>query len=152
EVGRARLDRGDSEAARPLAQIAALASEAVDSLTDMVWSINPKNDRFSDLLSRVRHFAGEFLAARDIELQFRVSEGGGDTRIGAEARRQLLLTAKEALNNLARHSGASEARIEFAVNASDVVLRVSDNGKGFHAATVAHGNGLLNMSRRAAML
>jgi len=152
EVARSRLDRTDSRAAGPLAEVASISGELVDSMSDMVWAINPKHDRLSDLVHRVRRFAGDLLGGRDIALRFQAPDGADDPLLGAATRRQFFLIAKEAVNNIARHSGATQVDIEFELGARCLVLRVRDNGRGFDAAASYHGNGLANMRRRAATL
>src|SRR5262245_40063879 len=151
EVARARLDEASPAASGPLAEITSISREVMDSMSDMVWAINPQYDHLSDLVSRVRRCAGDILSARSIALQFRVPDAG-DPLLGAEARRHFLLIAKEAVHNIARHSGATEAGIEFELDTQCLKLRVSDNGRGFDCTEARQGNGLVNIRRRAAWL
>jgi len=118
----------------------------------MVWVINPRYDRLNDLLARVRRFAGDLLGSRDISLEFHGPDASQDPLLSAEVRRHFLLIAKEAVNNIARHSGASEARIDFELHTRHLKLRVSDNGHGFESAAYQQGNGLANICRRAKWL
>jgi PAS domain S-box-containing protein len=64
---------------------------------------------------------------------------------------ELLPTVREAVSNVARHAGATS--VEIAVEHGDdfVTLRVLDDGCGV-AATAPRGNGLRNISERAARL
>jgi signal transduction histidine kinase len=55
---------------------------------------------------------------------------------------------KEAVNNLVRHSGCSEAGIEFRVEAERLFLKVTDNGRGFAAQGNSNGHGLTSMRAR----
>jgi signal transduction histidine kinase len=152
EVARGRLDGLGHQLGAPLTEIIAISAEVMDSMSDMVWAINPKRDHVSDLVSRARRFAGDMLGAREIALEFRAPEGHPDPILSAEARRQFLLIAKEAVNNVARHSRATKARIEFDLGARSLTLRVHDNGRGFDQNAEPLGNGLANIRRRAAML
>ncbi len=69
-----------------------------------------------------------------------------DERVAAE----LLPTLREALSNVAKHSGASS--VEVVVDSGEAVtLRVLDNGRGM-PATLSEGNGLPNLSERAEKL
>lgn len=79
-------------------------------------------------------------------------DGPVETAITPEIRTELLASLREALTNIARHSGASEAEIE--LNAADqLVMRVLDNGKGVpETFDVMSGNGLRNMAERARLL
>jgi signal transduction histidine kinase len=151
EVARARLDEGHPVAG-PLAEITIISREVMDSMSDMVWVINPRYDHLSDLTARLRRFAGDTLGPCDIALRFCGPDAGEDPLLSAEVRRHFLLIAKEAVHNIARHSGATEARIEFELHARSLKLRVSDNGRGFDCAASQQGNGLVNIRRRAAWL
>jgi signal transduction histidine kinase len=75
-----------------------------------------------------------------------------DPLLSTEVRRHFLLIAKEAVNNIARHSGATEARIDFELHTRYLKLRVSDNGHGFESAACRQGNGLANIRGRAMWL
>jgi signal transduction histidine kinase len=152
EVARARLDEAHPAATGTLAEITTISREVMDSMGDMVWVINPRYDHLNDLVARVRRFAGDILGARDITLQFRGPGAGEDPLLSAEVRRHFLLIAKEAVNNIARHSGATEACIDFELHARCLKLRVSDNGRGFDGTACHQGNGLVNIRRRAAWL
>jgi ligand-binding sensor domain-containing protein/signal transduction histidine kinase len=152
QVARARLDEAHPVASGPLAEITAISSEVMGSIGDMVWVINPSYDHLNDLAARVRRFAGDLLGARDIALQFNGPRSGENPLLSAEFRRHFLLIAKEAVNNIARHSGATEAHIDFALDTRRLRLRVSDNGRGFDLAACQPGNGLANVRRRAAWL
>ncbi len=79
-------------------------------------------------------------------------DGPVESAITPEIRTELLASLREALTNIARHSGASEAEIE--LNAGDrLLMRVLDNGKGVpETFDVASGNGLRNMAERARLL
>jgi two-component system sensor histidine kinase DevS len=56
---------------------------------------------------------------------------------------------REALSNIARHAGATAAGVTLSVGA-EVVLRVSDNGRGL--GEVTRRSGLRNMRERAQLL
>jgi signal transduction histidine kinase len=124
----------------------------MDSIGDMVWVINPRYDHLNDLVARVRRFAGDILGSRDTGLQFHRPDAGADPLLSAEFRRHFLLIAKEAVNNIAKHSGATEARIDFELGTRCLKLRVSDNGRGFDSSAYKQGNGLANIRRRAGWL
>ena len=55
-------DGHDSPVREPLATIAGTSREMVDSMSDIVWAINPKRDRLSDLAQRMRLFASDILS------------------------------------------------------------------------------------------
>jgi ligand-binding sensor domain-containing protein/two-component sensor histidine kinase len=155
EVLRTRLNDADPRQTEPISKIAEISRLLADSMNDIVWAINPARDRLSDLVRRMREFAGDLFIPRDIDLRFEAPAADQDLRLDLEARRQLFLIFKECANNIVRHSGCSEVKFRFAVEAGELVLRADDNGKGFDvraASNTASGHGLASMRLRAARL
>jgi signal transduction histidine kinase len=62
----------------------------------------------------------------------------------------LFLILKEALNNVVRHSHASEMRLQIAINETELTMSIEDNGRGFERAPEnKFADGLQNMRQRA---
>jgi signal transduction histidine kinase/ligand-binding sensor domain-containing protein len=156
EVSRRRIVGEQNGVGESLAQIANTSRDLVDSMSDIVWAINPHRDRLSDLAQRMREFAGDVFSAREIEFSFRAPAGEMEVRLDADVRRQLYLIFKEAVNNAARHSRCTQAEIELEVAQDRLLLLVRDNGRGFDtssdAAASRNGNGLVSMRERARTL
>lgn len=57
-------------------------------------------------------------------------QSNGEGRLPEEVETHLFRICQEALTNIARHSGASEASIQFEVSSGSVVLTVEDDGRG----------------------
>jgi len=129
-------------------QIAGTARELVDSMSDIVWAINPKHDRLENLLHRMRRFAEETLGARNIDLHFETVTAESSLRTPPEIRRQVFLVFKEAIANVAKHSGATSAKVGLTLEGDWLHIAVRDNGCGFDPTIDSDGNGLINMRRR----
>jgi ligand-binding sensor domain-containing protein/signal transduction histidine kinase len=149
EVVRQRVGRGDAEVIEPLTIISSASHEMVSSMSDIVWAINPKKDHLSDLIHRMRRFASDTFATRDIAFRFIAPDDEADIRLGANIRREVFLIFKESVNNLVKHSGCSEAEIKFQLADGSLLLTVSDNGKGFDSSLDSEGHGLVSMCERA---
>lgn len=54
--------------------------------------------------------------------------------LSSDVRYHLFLATKEALNNVVKHAGATEARVELSHANGEFVLTISDNGRGFDAS------------------
>ena len=152
EVLRKQLPTSEPRVARNLSLINRVSQEALDSMSDIVWAINPQQDHLSDLVRKMRRVASEVLPARDIEFTFNAPATGLELRLGADIRRQVFLMFKEAINNLVRHSKCTRADIDLKIEGSLLVLTVTDNGKGFDQDQVSEGNGLVSLHRRARSL
>ncbi len=138
----------DRPAGGPLPVIAGLSRELVDSMSDIVWAINPEKDSLGDLTQRMRHFAGDVYSARDISFRFRFPDSERAVKVGANVRRELFLIFKEAVNNTVRHSGCTKAEIEFRVDSGRLFLEFRDNGRGFDVSSKSNGHGLTSMRAR----
>jgi signal transduction histidine kinase len=71
--------------------------------------------------------------------------------LSMERRRDFYLIFKEAVNNLARYSKATAAKVIVEADRNKVYMTVSDNGIGFNSDQVQQGNGIHNMRQRAAL-
>jgi ligand-binding sensor domain-containing protein/signal transduction histidine kinase len=141
-----------SHAGEPIERIGTLSRELLDSISDIVWAIQPHKDHLSDLKQRMRRFAADVLSTRNVEMHWSDSDSGRDLELDTELRRQVYLIFKESINNIARHSQATEAHIALRVVDRKLVLEVSDNGCGMESAGRHDGNGLESMKLRAARL
>ncbi|HZM90385.1 MAG TPA: two-component regulator propeller domain-containing protein [Blastocatellia bacterium] len=149
EVVRQRTDPNDSQLSGPLSMIAGASRELVDSMSDIVWAINPQKDHLNDLAQRMRRFASDLLTARNIAFEFVEPDEEDDVPLGANIRREVFLIFKESVNNLVRHSGCTDVRIDFDIANGVLKLRVRDDGKGFDISQNGDGHGLASMRQRA---
>jgi signal transduction histidine kinase len=140
----------DGETSRTyLSRIADSSRELVDSMADIVWAINPRRDRLSDLVQRMRRFLGDAVAGREIEYAFHAPPAERDLRLGPNVRRQLFLVFKESVNNAVRHSGCRRLDVRLSVDGATALLEIRDDGSGFDVDREYDGNGLDSMQRRA---
>lgn len=121
----------------------------MESMSDIVWAINPENDTLEKLIIKMKEFAAEILEPKGITLHFQIPEQANHIRLNAETRKNLFLIFKEALNNAAKYSAGNEVRVTLTLVNNTLTLLVTDNGKGFEEATIKAGNGLRNMESRA---
>jgi two-component sensor histidine kinase len=134
-----------------LNQINKNASETMDRMSDIVWSINPNNDTLQSLFNRIKVHCMEVLQASDMEVHY-VNELNNDMHIGMNARKNIFLIAKEIINNAAKYSEASELNISVQLKNDTLILLFSDNGKGIQQVETKGGNGFRNMRNRVTEL
>lgn len=153
EVVRRKIPAGEADVL--LGEIAETARSLVGSMSDAVWSIDPRQDDLRNVVARMRTFATDVLDGKGIAWSLDAPEDPRE-RLEPETRRELFLVFKEAVTNLARHSGATRARLGLEIRGDRVSLEVADDGKGFEAtpardltASLERGRGLLNMQVRA---
>lgn len=129
-----------------LGKIGEFARSMVDSLRDIVWSIDPESDRASHLVDRMHDSAAALLRGVDHSISADVDHGVG---LDPVVQRNIFLIFKEAINNAARHSGASRVVVYLTVRDGAIELIVEDNGSGFDTSDRSEGMGKRSMARRA---
>jgi signal transduction histidine kinase len=107
------------------------------------------NDSMQKITARMREFATSVLEAKNIEVEFSIEEPVYDIKLHMEARRDLFLVYKEAINNAAKYSKAGKVTVTLTTQPNRLHLEVRDNGVGFNVTTADSGNGLGNMQKRA---
>ncbi len=149
EVAERRMTQPDPAVAEPISRVSRISRELVDSMSEIVWAINPRNDRLQDLASRMRRFAVDMLTSRHIALRFCSPDDERQTFVETDVRRQVFLIFKEAVHNAVKHSGCTEVLVEIGVENRRLILRVTDNGRGFDAGQSTVGHGAQSMRARA---
>jgi hypothetical protein len=132
-----------------LSSISESANKMLDAMNDIIWNIQPQNDTLENIISRMISFASELLESRKISLHFHIAENIKHMQLGIAVRHDFFVIYKEAVNNLAKYSCASEAHISLDLIHPYLVLTIADNGKGFDPKNQKNGNGLKNMQNRA---
>jgi signal transduction histidine kinase len=152
EVVRLQSRQDDAQTRESLSLISDTSRELVDAMGDIVWAVNPSKDHLSDLTKKMRRFASDVFSARNIALRFQAPGDEHDIKLGTDTRREVFLIFKESVNNIARHSKCSETDIELQARDGWLVLKLSDNGKGFDTGQASDGSGLASMRQRAERL
>lgn len=132
-----------------LREVSEKSRQMVSSLDEIVWAVNPANDFLPSLASYLRHVAEEFFRTTEVRCRLDVDESLPSVALTSEVRHNLYLVVREALNNIAKHSQATEAWLRIHWKDQSLHIVVEDNGSGFAGpGIVSSGNGLPNMHRR----
>jgi signal transduction histidine kinase len=139
----------DNGPGRHLEEIGARARQMVTALDEIVWAMNPKHDSLMSLVSYSCLYADRFLKLANIACQLKGAVDLPDRAVSSVHRHEFFLAFKEALTNVARHSGATEVRLGVRLIGNRLRLSIADNGRGLAAATAGRGgDGLVNMRAR----
>ncbi len=131
-----------------LNQISEISRDAMETMRDTVWAIDSRQDRYINLVDRMRDFAENSLFRSDINYKI-VTEGLDDTDIILpNIRQQLYLIYKEAVTNIIKHANATHVVIQLLKSDSILILSIKDNGSG-RIKKLSSGQGLSNMKMRA---
>jgi signal transduction histidine kinase len=137
------------KAAERIEKMASTARQAVKSLDEIVWAVNPRNDTLAHLIDYTGQFAVDYLRAAGLRCLLDLPEQAPQREISTVVRHNVFLVVKEALQNIVKHAQATEVWLR--VNATSQGLRIviEDNGGGFERAPEnAMADGLRNMQQR----
>lgn len=132
-----------------LRQVSEKSHQLVTSLDEIVWAINPANDSLVKLVNYLCHVAEEFFRPTPIRCRMEVADALPPVALTSETRHNLYLVVREAMNNIAKHSHATEVWLRIQKLDDSLAIVIEDNGRGFDEASVTDmGEGLQNMRRR----
>ena len=132
-----------------LEEISSASENVVTTFSEIVWSLNPKNDSLENLASFIGQCSTEFLGKADIRCRLDFPPELPGYNIPSEVRHNIILTVKELMNNIVKHADASIASIVLSTDEEALSITVKDNGRGFDMSNVRmFGNGLKNIQRR----
>jgi signal transduction histidine kinase len=145
-LARNRLDRGALRS-DDLAELQDQARETLADLRELAHGIHPQVLSDSGLVaaieSRTTRFPVPLTIEADDELRAR--------RFDPDVETVAFYTVREALANVAKHAGASQARVALTRKAGRLLIEVSDDGTGFDADVVPEAQaGLTNIRDRVA--
>jgi signal transduction histidine kinase len=159
EVVKQRVAAASPESGQMLTHIAGMARELVDTMSDTVWSIDPRRDNLNTLILRIGRFASDVLDAKGIAYHVQSPPEPEKVKLTPEQRRHLFLIVKEAINNIMRHADCRSVWLTITIADHQLIAEIRDDGRGFTPAEqgdaekpIRGGHGLENVRARAAAL
>ncbi|MFZ6012132.1 MAG: two-component regulator propeller domain-containing protein [Bacteroidota bacterium] len=145
------LEKKETEAAQNyLRSIRQNAAQMQESMSDIVWAINPDNDTIEKVIIKMKEFAAEILEPLNIQYEFFEEGDLHLSRIDLNTRKDFYLIFKEAINNAAKYSECRKVTVHLCHTTEGIQLILKDDGKGFdHGMNNHSGNGLKNMKHRS---
>jgi signal transduction histidine kinase len=152
------LDRGQIEKLKPeVDAVEDLAKQATAEIRHVLFKLRPLaletqglTSALTQLVDKVRKTFGQ-----NILLKF---DAEVDHVLPTEAQDALFYLIEEAVSNARKYAQAQTIRIDIAVKAEDVIVRIADNGVGFdvekvQAQYVERGSfGMMNMEERTELI
>lgn len=123
------------------------SEEMNTSMREILWSLNSRNDTLQKFINYIHEYSVHFFSKSPMHLDFENTVTEDDT-ISFYVRRNLFLCLKEAMNNVYKHSKATQVNLSFHFQHQTLRILLHDNGIGFNPETNSPGNGLVNMDSR----
>ncbi|MEO0727680.1 MAG: two-component regulator propeller domain-containing protein [Bacteroidota bacterium] len=139
-----------------LQHIRQASQRAMSKMSDVIWSIDSRRDRLSELINRMEEHADEVLLPLEVRYDLKTFHLDTDGPIPATIRQNIYFIYKEAINNVAKHAKASKVDIWMGNNGPQFELRIQDDGDGNEEQLAEgkrrRGQGLANLRMRAQRL
>jgi len=132
--------------------IGIISREIISTMSDIIWSIDARNDTLIQLLDRMQDVAFSAFSMKNIKVDIVQKDMKKKKKIPVDYRQSIFCIYKEALNNIVKHAHATEVKIKLLNTDRGFTMEISDNGKGFDPEKLSKGNGLRNMRMRAERL
>ncbi len=139
----------DSTSRSRLQIIGEVSRKAMSKMSDVIWSIDSRKDRVQDLIQRMQEHADEMLLPLNISYQFDIAKIDQNKLMPVTIRQNLYFIFKESINNVAKHSNATNVQIEFGNRGNTFEMKVKDNGQKFTSSFGKTGQGITNLKMRA---
>ena len=145
-----KLETVSTDSAAQAARISEYVRDAIRQTKSLARGLSPVTLETNGLMSALQELV---VSLRDI---FRVN-------VTFNARQPVLISdnvtathlfriAQEAISNALKHGGARNVKVELDAQASQVILSVADDGRGFKTTSQSSGMGLRIMGYRAGMI
>jgi signal transduction histidine kinase len=140
----------DSPVHTDLQEVQGIAQSTLDNIRSLSQALHPVLLDEAGLVATLDWYIPT--VERQTGLVLHYEKSGDIYPVGSSAGVQIYRVLQEALNNVARHSGAKEAWIRLQFEPAALILEVEDHGKGFRPAEGQSGIGLVAMRERAELL
>jgi PAS domain S-box-containing protein len=143
-------ERNKEDGLKKLEEVRQLTRGALAEMRTLLFELRPAALADADLNDLLRQLAESVIGRARVPVTLEVD---GVREVPPDVKIALYRIAQEALNNIAKHSGASQAKVSLHCQLHRITLQITDNGHGFDISNVASGSfGLNNMKERAAQI
>jgi signal transduction histidine kinase len=121
-------------------------------LSGIVWALNSRNSTLNRLADFVRQYTQRLFKGLSINCVIKNGDHLPVLPVAPDVQHHLIAATKEALNNVLKHSQATEVSVELHYQNDWFEIVIGDNGQGFvvNEARELDGNGLRNIHSRIA--
>jgi two-component system sensor histidine kinase DegS len=152
EICQRLMDRDTDQVRSELASLKTAINNALQQGRKLIFDLRPMTLDDLGLVPTLRRLAGQFGEKNNLEVEIIVQNL--ETRLPSHYEVAIFRFVHEALNNVAQHAKATQARVLLSVYEDTIQIVIEDDGQGFHVSEVlAEQNkrrslGVANMRQR----
>ena len=155
EIGQKMLERDPEQARTELASLRTSINAALQEGRRLIFDLRPMTIDDLGLVATLRRFGQEFGKETNLEVSVIIQGLEQNNRLPRHYELALFRFVQEALNNVAKHAQATQARVVVSSFENMLQVVIEDNGVGFPVSQVMEnpqggrrGTGLINMKKR----
>lgn len=144
EICQRLIDRDLDQARAELSSLKTAINTALQDTRKFIFDLRPMTLDDLGLIPTLRRFATQFGEKNNLDVNLMVQNM--ESRLPGHYEVTIFRFIQEALNNVAKHAGASQARVLLDATAGALQIVVEDDGSGFHVnETLADESNRRNM-------
>jgi signal transduction histidine kinase len=140
----------DSPLRSDLREVCGIVQSTLENVRSLSQALHPVMLDELGLESTIDWYVSQ--VERQTGLSVRYEKSGDPWPVNGSLGIHVYRVLQEALNNVARHSGAKQAWVKLKFAPASLVLEVEDHGAGFSVASAKRGIGLVAMQERAELM
>jgi nitrate/nitrite-specific signal transduction histidine kinase len=142
--------RNPEEGLKDLEELRQLTRGALAEMRTLLLEMRPESLERSDLKSLLTQLAEAFIGRVRVPVSLVIQ---GDCELTHEVKIVFYRVAQEALNNIAKHSGARQVELQLECQPGQLNLRIQDDGLGFEPVSITPDHmGMAIMRERASSI
>ena len=150
-----QIDTVESEHSQKIDEAQKLISHLINTVRNLSLNLRPSMLDNLGLYPALIWLIDQFIKNAELDIQYNFSEQD-EERFPSLIETTIFRISQEALTNIIRHSNATQVWITIEQENQTLILRISDNGKGFDTNKLKHSStkystGLSGMEERVSM-
>jgi signal transduction histidine kinase len=136
------------ESSKAFGQISSMSRDLIGALSESVWMLNPNNDDLESLVDFLYRLVNELCRLKNIRCRVDAVFITEKQPIRYEFRHNMSLAVKECVNNVLKHSHATELDMKIGLEKNVLMITITDNGIGITGESRRTGLGLDSLKCR----
>jgi len=134
------FDRDPLKAREELENLKTAANATFQKVRNFIFELRPMMLDDLGLGPTLQRYADTF--KQQTNLDIRLTTSGLENRLENYLEVMIFRAVQELLSNVARHSQATQVKLQIDADSGEVRVSIDDNGKGFDLKTATEGNGM----------
>jgi len=152
-IAEGKLAQSGADVKNILQQIQVNVASLYNGSKDIIWSLQPESDYLDEIVFRIQQNSMELVQDTDVAFVFEQHPDiNTHIKLPIDYSRNLIMIFKEAVNNILKHAKANAIKFSITEDKGQIVFELRDNGIGFDMDKTVKGNGIGNISNRAARI